>query len=86
MKGISIIIPVYNREAFLEEAIKSVLEQKYDGSLEIIVSDDGSTDRSLEIAQSFGSQVCVVLKDEKCKSQGVSGARTGELPPQHNPI
>ncbi len=47
MKGISIIIPVYNREAFLEEAIKSVLEQKYDGSLEIIVSDDGSTDRSL---------------------------------------
>ena len=47
MKGITVIIPVYNREAFLEEAIKSVLEQKYDGSLEIIVSDDGSTDRSL---------------------------------------
>ena len=75
MKGISIIIPVYNRETFLEEAIRSVLEQKYDGSLEIIVSDDGSTDRSLEIAHSFGSQVCVVLKDDKCKSQGVSGAR-----------
>ncbi|NTV17775.1 MAG: glycosyltransferase family 2 protein, partial [Chlorobiaceae bacterium] len=65
----------YNRETFLEEAIRSVLEQKYDGSLEIIVSDDGSTDRSLEIAHSFGSQVCVVLKDDKCKSQGVSGAR-----------
>jgi glycosyltransferase involved in cell wall biosynthesis len=75
MKGISVIIPVYNREAFLEEAIKSVLDQNYQGTVEIIISDDGSTDRSLEIAHSFGSRVRVVLKGEGCTSQGASGAR-----------
>jgi glycosyltransferase involved in cell wall biosynthesis len=75
MKGISIIIPVYNRQAFLEEAIKSVLKQNYEGQLEIIVSDDGSTDQSLQIASSFGEQVRIVLKPDKSKSQGVSGTR-----------
>lgn len=75
MKGISVIIPVYNREAFLAEAIQSVLSQNYNGVLEIIVSDDGSTDRSLEIAASFGNQVHVLLKPEGCTSQGVSGTR-----------
>ena len=75
MKGISVIIPVYNREAFLEEAIQSVLNQNYQGALEIIVSDDGSTDHSLEIAASFGTQVHIVRKPNGCTSQGVSGAR-----------
>jgi glycosyltransferase involved in cell wall biosynthesis len=75
MKGISVIIPVYNREAFLEEAIQSVLDQNYEGDLEIIVSDDGSTDHSLEIASSFGNQVLLLRKPEGCMSQGVSGTR-----------
>ena len=75
MKGISVIIPVYNREAFIREAIQSIFDQNYEGGLEIIVSDDGSTDRSLEIAASFGTQVKVILKPEGCASQGVSGAR-----------
>jgi glycosyltransferase involved in cell wall biosynthesis len=75
MKGISVIIPVYNREAFLEEAIQSVLSQNYQGTLEIIISDDGSTDRSLEIAASFGSKVQILRKPNWCKSQGVSGTR-----------
>jgi glycosyltransferase involved in cell wall biosynthesis len=75
MKGLSVIIPVYNREVFLEEAIQSVLAQNYEGALEIIVSDDGSTDRSLEIAGSFGTQVRILHKPEGCMSQGASGAR-----------
>lgn len=75
MQGISVIIPVYNREAYLEEAIRSVLMQDYSGLLEIIVSDDGSSDKSVEIANSFGHPVRVVLKPEVCLSQGVSGAR-----------
>jgi glycosyltransferase involved in cell wall biosynthesis len=75
MKGISVIIPVYNREAFIREAIQSVLNQNYEGDLEIIVSDDGSTDRSLEIAASFGSKVQILRKPNWCKSQGVSGTR-----------
>jgi len=47
---VSVIIPCYNGEAFLKEAIESALEQSYH-RVEIIVVDDGSTDRSPEIAQ-----------------------------------
>jgi glycosyltransferase involved in cell wall biosynthesis len=46
------VIPVFNGERFLAAAIQSVLEQTY-RPLEVIVVDDGSTDRSLAIARSF---------------------------------
>jgi glycosyltransferase involved in cell wall biosynthesis len=49
---VSVIIPCYNGEAFLAEAIESALTQSYP-RVEIIVVDDGSTDRSAEIAQQF---------------------------------
>ncbi|MBR0438369.1 MAG: glycosyltransferase family 2 protein [Clostridia bacterium] len=42
---ISVIIPVYNVEVYLEEALQSVRDQTY-GNLEIIIIDDGSTDGS----------------------------------------
>ncbi|TSA39782.1 glycosyltransferase [archaeon] len=60
MQGISVIIPVLNRERYLGEAMESVRSQTYEGPIEIIVSDDGSTDRSLEIAESFGKLVRIV--------------------------
>ncbi len=46
---VSVIIPVYNAEAFLEKAIKSALQQPE--VLEVIVVNDGSTDGSLEITE-----------------------------------
>ncbi|MBE9201578.1 MULTISPECIES: glycosyltransferase family A protein [unclassified Nodularia (in: cyanobacteria)] len=49
---VSVIIPCYNRERYLAEAIESVLEQTYP-NIELIVIDDGSSDRSGEIAQSY---------------------------------
>lgn len=49
---VSVIIPVYNAERYLAEAIRSVLGQDY-GDVEIVVVDDGSTDRSVEVAQRF---------------------------------
>lgn len=75
MKGISVILPVFNREKYIGEAIQSIIEQNYDGDIEIIISDDGSTDRSLEIAASFGSKIRILQKPKSCLSQGVSGTR-----------
>ncbi len=49
---VSVILPVYNGEEFLDDAIQSVLAQSY-RTLELIVVDDGSTDRTREIALSY---------------------------------
>lgn len=53
---VSVIIPVYNGEAFLAEAIESIQRQNY-RSLEIIVVDDGSTDGTAEVATSFKDSI-----------------------------
>jgi len=45
---LSVLLPVYNAEATLAEAIKSTLQQT-EGDLELIVVDDGSTHRSQEL-------------------------------------
>ena len=49
---ISVIIPVYNTETFIGEAIESVLHQDY-APLEIIVVDDGSTDATVDVVKKF---------------------------------
>ena len=49
---ISIIIPVYNSEKYLDECLKSLKDQTY-RNLEIILVDDGSTDNSLKICASY---------------------------------
>lgn len=57
---VSVIIPVFNYERYLAEAVASVLGQSYP-QIELIVVDDGSTDSSAELAKSFagsGVQYC----------------------------
>jgi|GEM_PF-290482 len=49
---VSVCIPTYNGEEFLGEALESILKQTYP-NLEIIISDDASTDSTLEIANAF---------------------------------
>jgi len=49
---VSVVMPVYNAEAFLAESIESVLAQNY-RHFELVVVDDGSTDRSAEIVNGF---------------------------------
>ncbi len=47
---VSVIVPVYNHERFIEEALRSVIHQTY-GPIELIVIDDGSSDGSADLAQ-----------------------------------
>lgn len=51
---VSVIVPIYNREAELEKCILSIVNQTY-RDLEIILVDDGSTDSSLEICQKYAA-------------------------------
>ena len=60
--NISIGIPFFNAEQYLEDAIKSVLAQTFQ-NWELILVDDGSTDRSLEIARSFDDPRIRIISD-----------------------
>lgn len=67
--SVSIIIPCYNTARYLGEAIRSALDQSY-AALEIVVVDDGSTDESARVAESFERVRCI-----RQTNQGVSAAR-----------
>jgi glycosyltransferase involved in cell wall biosynthesis len=67
---ISVVMPCYNTERYIGEAIGSILSQGIE-SVQIVVIDDGSTDRSADIARGFTGRV-------ECRSQanaGISAAR-----------
>lgn len=67
----SVVIPLYNKEKYVEHAIRSVLAQT-NHNYEIIVVDDGSTDDSLAIVQTIKSERLMVFTQP---NQGVSVAR-----------
>lgn len=67
---ITVVIPAFNAERFLSEAIESVLCQSYD-HLELIVVDDGSTDGTAAVAGRYGSALRLVRQS----NSGVSRAR-----------
>jgi glycosyltransferase involved in cell wall biosynthesis len=48
----SVVMPVYNVEAYIEEAIQSVLDQTFE-DFELIVVDDGGPDSSIALARAF---------------------------------
>jgi len=52
---ISVVMPVFNAEMFIREAVESVLAQSY-RDLELIVVDDGSTDRGLHIVENCSAR------------------------------
>lgn len=70
---VSIIIPVYNAERFLDQTIPSVLNQQY-SFLELILVNDGSTDNSLEICRKYADQDSRIKVVDK-KNGGANPAR-----------
>lgn len=71
---ISVIIPCYNAEAFLQQSIESVLAQQYD-NLELIIVNDGSTDNSAAILDHYASSYPGKIYVEHSPNRGVSAAR-----------
>ena len=73
MELVSVIVPIYNVEKYLEKCIESILNQTYK-NLEIILVNDGSTDNSYDICLKYkekDSRVIIVNKS----NGGLSSAR-----------
>ncbi|MFK5892033.1 MAG: glycosyltransferase family 2 protein [Pseudomonadota bacterium] len=68
---VSVIMPAYNAELYINDAIQSVINQTYD-NWELIIINDGSTDNTLEAIQLFFDERIVLLEQE---NKGVSAAR-----------
>ncbi|SHG35881.1 Glycosyl transferase family 2 [Flavobacterium fluvii] len=72
MAFFSIIIPLYNKEKYIENALKSILKQTVT-DYEIIIVDDGSTDKSREIASKYVSNKIRII--DHFENKGLSAAR-----------
>ena len=78
---ISVIMPIYNVEKYLEEAIKSVINQSigFEDNIQLILVNDGSTDKSEDICikyQKEYSDNIIYIKQENC---GASSARNAGI-------
>lgn len=82
MDLISVVVPVYNVAAYLERCIDSLIAQTYK-PLEIILVDDGATDNSGEICDSFEKKYPEMIKVVHQENQGLSGARNTGLAYAH---
>lgn len=74
---ISVIVPVYNGEKFIEKCLNSILNQTYE-NLEIIVINDGSEDKSPELCNSYAKKDCRVRVVHQ-KNAGLSSVRNKGL-------
>lgn len=81
--SISIIIPAHNEEKYIADAIESVLNADFDSKKQVLIIDDGSTDRTYEIALKYAKQGVEVIKTgHSGKSASLNRALTrsmGEL-------
>lgn len=71
---ISVIIPIYNLEQYLQNCIESVITQTYQ-NLEIILVDDGSTDSSIDICREYEKKDRRIQIIAKQKNEGAGPAR-----------
>ena len=62
---VSIIMPAYNVEKYIGEAIDSVLAQKFNGTIELIIVDDASTDSTAEIISAYQSRYVDLIRFSK---------------------
>ena len=75
---VSVIIPCYNADNWIAEAIDSCLQQTY-APLEIIIIDDGSTDDSVRIIRHYAAQFPEIISYETGTNRGGCAARNRGL-------
>lgn len=76
---ISVVIPLYNKEASIAQSLKSVLSQEYD-DYEVVIVDDGSTDGSVGVVEAMNDPHIRLIKQEnggpsKARNTGVKNAK-----------
>ena len=76
---ISVVIPLYNKEASIAQSLKSVLSQEYD-DFEVVIVDDGSTDESVGVVEAINDPRIRLIKQEnggpsKARNTGVKNAK-----------
>ena len=81
MPRISVIVPVYKAEAYLEECVNSVLSQSFP-DFELILADDGSPDRCPELCEEFAARDARIRVFHQ-ENQGQAAARNLAFPPEH---
>jgi glycosyltransferase involved in cell wall biosynthesis len=74
---LSVVVPIYNQEAYLEKCISSILNQRYN-FYEIILIDDGSTDASSEIAYEYSTKYSHI-RYFRYKNSGLGEARNNGI-------
>lgn len=75
MKKVSVIVPVYKVEKYIKATVQSVLDQTYP-NLELIIVDDESPDRSVEICQQFNDPRIKIIHQ---KNRGLAAARNAGI-------
>jgi glycosyltransferase involved in cell wall biosynthesis len=68
---VSVVIPVFNGEATIAETLESVFAQRFDGRVEVIVVNDGSTDSTRAVLAKYGDRLRVIDQPNR----GISAAR-----------
>ena len=61
---VSVVISVFNGEATIAETLESVFAQRFDGPVEVIVVNDGSTDGTRAVLEKYGDRIRVIDQPE----------------------
>lgn len=76
LPAVSVLLPVLNEEDFIETCLESLIAQDYEGDLEIIVADGGSSDRTRQLVKAMRGHrpVTLVVNPGRLQSHGINRA------------
>lgn len=72
---VSVVVPAYNEEKYIENCLRSLVDQKTNFDYEVIVVDNNSTDKTLEAAKNFKGKLNLRVILEKIQGRGASRAK-----------